>query len=156
MFSKKGVSELVSFVFITLIVVIASTSAYVVSKHYIEDSLSEIDRASMEKNLKKLDREIDELVAYDNATSSIPISFNTGELSFNTTNVSFQTFESYNASETYCLNSLCYQNIGGFERMSIGLPSNYQFSENLSLSPGTYLIILSHSKAENKIYVRYR
>ena len=155
-FHKKAVSELTSFVFITLIVVIASISAYAVSRTYLNDSLSQLDRDHMDLYLKKVRWQMLDLTAYDNATKSLSIEFKTGQLVFNDTNISYQSLQRYNSNFTSCFDNECYASVAGFERISIGLPSNYRFTSNFTLNPGSYLLIMTHDKDGGRIDVSYR
>lgn len=154
--SKKAVSELTSFVFITLIIVIASTSAYIVANNYLGNTLSTLDRDNMESYLKRMQRDVSLLTTFDNHTISFPIEFRTGELRFESNQVYFQSEVLFEESDTYCFSNICYQGIGGFERIYFNLTGNYTFQTDTELEPSDYIIILQHRKTDEEIQLRFR
>ena len=153
--NKKAISEITSFVLITLIVVVSSTMAYLFSKNLIDENLAELDGKNMEIYLKKIYYETNEISSFDGSSVSIPISFKTGQLVFVNNTVYYQTLNSYSGSD-YCFDILCSQNKEGFERKYINLTSPYQFSNNLTLSSGTYTLLFKHLKNESEIIVTFK
>lgn len=153
--NKKAISEVTSFVLITLIVVIASLSAYVFSKNMISDNLSDIDNKNMNIYLKKMYYSTSEITSFDGSSLSFPISFKTGQLIFVNNSVYFQTQSVYSGTN-YCFDSLCYLNNSGFEKKYFNLSNSYQFSTNLTLNPGTYTIMFKNIKNVSQISVTFK
>lgn len=156
MFDKKAVTELTSFVFITLIVVVASSTAYLISTSYLESNIGKLDRDKMESNLQKMKMETERMISFDNTTVSFPIDFNTGLLVFDDNQIFYQSIVAFEDSGTYCFSGLCYQGSSGFERLYVNLSDSYTFQNNLSLDPGSYVIILKTKKDENQFQIRFR
>ena len=80
--AKKAVTELVSFVLITLIIVVASTGAYVFSKNILEEDLIEIDIINMKNYFGVFNQKIREIQTFNNASIVVDFSFKTGEVKF--------------------------------------------------------------------------
>jgi len=153
--NKKAISEITSFVLITLIVIVSSTMAYLFSKNLIDENLAELDGKNMEIYLKKIYYETNEISSFDGSSISIPISFKTGQLVFVNNMVYYQTLNSYSGSD-YCFDILCSQNKEGYERKYVNLTTPYQFSNNLTLDSGTYILLFKHLKNESKIIVTFK
>ncbi len=153
--NKKAISEITSFVLITLIVVVSSTMAYLFSKNLIDENLAELDGKNMDIYLKKIYYETNEISSFDGSSISIPITFKTGQLVFVNNMVYYQTLNSYSGSD-YCFDILCTQNNDGYERKYINLTSPYQFSNNLTLDSGTYILLFKHLKNESQIIVTFK
>jgi len=153
--NKKAISEITSFVLITLIVVVSSTMAYLFSKNLIDENLAELDGKNMDIYLKKIYYETNEISSFDGSSISIPITFKTGQLVFVNNTVYYQTLNSYSGSD-YCFDILCSQNKEGYERKYVNLTSPYQFSNNLTLSSGTYTLLFKHLKNESEIIVTFK
>lgn len=153
--NKKAVSEITSFVLITLIVVISSTAAYLFSKNLIADNLAELDSKNMNIYLKKIYYETKELSSFDGSSLSIPITFKTGQLIFVNNSLYYQSQNAYSGGD-YCFEILCTQNKVGFERKYINLSNSYNFANNLTLNPGTYTLLFKHIKNESKISVTFK
>lgn len=156
MFNKKAVSEVTSFIFLTLVIVVASTSAYFVSNEYLEDTVSKLDRDRMENYLKKIRVELDSITNFDNATRNFAIEFNSGSLVFNNSQVFYQSEVEFSDTDTYCFNGLCYLGVGGFERIYVNLSGSYEYASSLALEPESYIIIFKNRKSQNEIQVKFR
>lgn len=153
--SKKAVSEVTSFVLITLIIVVASTTTYVFSKNLLDSNLADLDNSNMEKYLLKMHFAIIEISSFEGSSVSIPINFKTGELTFSGNNISYISMSEYSGVD-YCLDIICYQNNGNNEKKYINLTTPYTFSQNISLTPGAYTILFKHIKNESKITVTFK
>lgn len=152
---KKAVSEITSFVLITLIVVVASTTTYVFSKNLIDNNIADLDTSNMEKYMKKFYFDINEISSFEGSSLSVPISFKTGNLIFVNNSIYYESMSEYTGSD-YCLDITCYQNNGGYEKMYINLTGSYKFKENITLSPGTYTLLFKHLKNESKISITFK
>jgi len=150
--NKRGVSEITSFVLITLIIVFASSISYIFSKSLIEDSISKLDKDNLRNDLLFMKDKLNLIQNFDSSTSSYALSFNVGELNFSGNNVYYQSLEKISAS-SICLEDLCYQNVLGFERMYFNLSNSYTFSNSLTLPPGNYLISFKNLKATKQIKI---
>ena len=152
---KKGMTELVSFVLLTLLIVLASTSAYYFSKDFIDDNVAELDERKMKLVLKKIYYKTLEISSFENASSSLEIYFNKGELAFKGNSVYYQSLIPL-YGDGVCIDFLCQQNVGGFSRHNISLTSPYSFSENITLAPGHYTIFFKNNKNESKISIKFK
>jgi hypothetical protein len=154
--NKKAISETTSFILLTLLVVIFSSIAYFFLNDQLEESNAVIDRNNMEKNLKKFDFISRNIIAYDNSTISIPISFNSGALAFSGNQLIYQSEVVYEDTIVECFDSICYVGSNGFERIFINLSSSYSFSRDFSLNNGDYILILTNNKNDSEIKVSTR
>jgi len=67
---KKGISETVSFVLITLLIVFASITSYTYSKSMIEDKVLEHDSKNMERDMKLFLEQINKHKNFDKSSFS--------------------------------------------------------------------------------------
>lgn len=154
--SKKGVTELTSFVFITFIIIVASTTAYVISNSYLDDTIKVIDRDNMEIYMKKLNKHMSRVTTFDNTTYSFSVKFNTGQLRFVDNQIYYQSEIEFEDSDTYCYGNVCYMGVAGFERIYTNLTSPYSFSTNQTLEPDDYILIFQNRKEQNEVRLRFR
>lgn len=154
--NKKAVAEVTSFVFLTLIVVVISLSAYFILQNVLEDNLAVFDRNNAEVFLKKFDQKSIELMSFDNTSVIMDFSFTKGNLEFTDNQIIYQSLLKYDENTTTCFNGICYYAINGFERFHYNLSSGYIFNNNISLTPGNYVLMLTHIKNGKKIDVKVR
>lgn len=150
-FNKKAISELLSFILIILLIIVASTSAYLFSDNYLNDKISNLDYNNMKLNLNKMDYLINNIQNLDSSSSSIGISFSKGELSFENNQVKYQSLVS--SSGDLCLDTICYKDNNGFDLLYINLSNSYNFDKNLSLTPGNYILSFKNLKNVSKIKI---
>jgi hypothetical protein len=153
--NKKAVTEVTSFILITMLVIIASISAYTYSKDAIDKKIANMDLGNSKSYLKKIHYNLLEIKNFNGATFGIDISFNKGLLVFNGSNIVYQSLIKYSGSD-YCFTQVCYGSSNGYEKTYINLSSPYVFDKNLSLTPGNYLIIFKNIKNESKIEISIR
>jgi len=156
MFKKKAVSELVSFSFVTLLIIFASTSAYVYSKSQLDANVNSLDRNRMQSYIKSFDAKIDKIISFENSTTSQEVTFRKGVLKFNGNQILYNSLIKFGDNSTNCFNSLCYKGFGGSEVIFKNITSPYVFASNLTLEPGGYIIVLEHDKTNKEIKVTFR
>lgn len=152
--SKKGVVEILSFVLITFLIVVASLTTYIFAKSYVETNVESFDLKAMENQLKVYDRKIQQISVFNGSQTSIYTDFKSGVLSFEGDSVIFRSLVKTTQQEEVCFSSLCYFNDDGFESVKLNI-SNYSFDRNLSLRPGDYIINFKHNKNENTIEIKF-
>jgi hypothetical protein len=151
--NKRGMSELISFALLTLLVVITSLTSYLYAKSAFEDASIERDYEFMKNFLIKLDSKSDSLSYYDSTVSSEFISFNYGQLLFENSTLSYQSLIPI-TSESLCIDSFCYLNAGGFERLQVSF-DRFNFSSNFSLLPGKYHLKFEYLKNSSEVFVSF-
>ena len=149
-YDKKGVSEIVSYLLLTLLIVIISSATYFFAQNYLEEFQQEEDAKMMPTHLKKIAYTIDEIKAFDNQQDTYFISFNTGQIETNGSSLQYVSLVPFN-DESVCLRTICYDSRKGYEVSSITLSNNYEFAQNISLTPGEYFIQFSHNKEDKEI-----
>jgi len=149
---KKALVEITSFVLLTLLIVIASSSAYIYSNKLIDKTISKNDRDNAENYIKLIKEKIDLISNFEDATSSININFKKGELNFKDNQVSYQSLERY-YGETICFDDICYEEVEGFEKIYFNLSSPYIFTQNISMDSNLNKITFKNIKNESKIQV---
>lgn len=154
--NKKAVTELVSFILLTLTIVVACIFAYFFSKSYLDDNLEKFDRDNMEIFLKKFDQKTQEILTFDDSKISLNLYFRKGLITFNDNQIYYQSLSEFSSDLNYCLDNICYLNNGGFERIILNLTSPYVFYTNFTLTPDSYLITLKNIKNENKIEITFK
>jgi len=152
--NKKGVGEIVSYVLLTLLVLVASLGAYIFSKNLFHNNLIEADTKRMHDFLKKTYYEIEEMNTYDGSSKTIFFRFDTGEMNINKTSIYFQSLQTYTGDDI-CFGILCYTSQGGYERSYITL-SNLNFSSNITVRPDSYQMFLQYNKNGSKISVQFK
>lgn len=154
--NKKGMSELVSFILITFIVVVFSVSAYVFSKNFIDDSIISIDRNNLVNDFKKIQLKIDSIKNFNDATFTYNLDFSNGLLVFNGSSVHYMSFKEFGIGTASCFENLCYDSVDGFEKIYFELDDSYIFNNYLSLNPGNYNLIFTNIKNETKISIVFK
>ena len=76
--NKKGISELISFALLTLLVVTTSLSSYLFAKSSFESATLERDYDAMKQFLKGLNSKSTSLTYFDSSITSEFISFDSG------------------------------------------------------------------------------
>lgn len=155
--SKKAVSEVLSFILITLVIVSASLATYLYSKSFITDNIAEIDLRNFEKKLSQIDRKITQISTFDNSVTSFNLEFKSGFLQFKSNQIIFESdVRSGQDGFFFCNENLCYYESDGLDSVSINLSSNVVFSRNISLNPGNYLLTLKYLKNESEIFITFK
>jgi len=151
--NKKSMTEIISFVLITLIIVVASISAYVFSKSSLEKNINSVDYSKMTKNLNLFSQKIKKISAFQDSQMSFDFSFKIGQLNFKDNQVNFQTMKKVDSSFNYCEGVVCFKSENNYERIYINLTDSYSFDHNLSLVPGNYILTFKNIKNETKIQI---
>jgi hypothetical protein len=151
--NKKGVSELVSFALLTLLVVITSLTSYLFAKTTFQDAAIERDYEYIKNFLVKIESKSDSLTYYDSTVSSEFISFTYGQLIFENNTLSYQSLIPIQ-SDDLCIDSLCYLNKGGFERLQISF-DRFNFSSNFTMLPGKYHLRFEYHKNVSEVLVSF-
>jgi hypothetical protein len=152
--SKKGVQEIVSYVLLTLLVLVASLSAYVFSKTLFQDNLVESDTKKMHTTLKKIHYEINRLLQYDGSSSTVFFRFESGQLEINSSTISFLSLQPY-VGDSICFDVICYSSRGGYELSFINF-SGLTFDQNISVRPGDYQLQLTYNKSGSQINIAFK
>lgn len=152
---KKAVSEQVSFVLLTLVVAVASLSAYFFAKDFIDRHTAELDEEKMQATLKKVAYKINEISSFDGASGNADISFSKGLIGVNGNQIYYSSLVPYQGT-LYCYETLCLENNKNTSRYSFNLPSGYTFDKNFTLVPGTYKLLLEHDKTISQIKIRIK
>jgi hypothetical protein len=146
--SKKGFSEITSFVLLVSLILITSIIAYNFSQDLVERKLAQDDRANMDFYLKKMDLTINQISNYDGETGFVNIDFSTGRLVFENNQIYYFSEVEYNDNETYCFNDICFFSDLGYETIYLNLTSPNNFSERVSLIPGYYALIFRNENGD--------
>lgn len=154
-FNKKAISEITSFILLTLLIVTSSTVAYLFSNNFLEEKVAEIDRDNVDKLLKKFNVIFSNLKTFNSQTRSVSINFNSGELKFEGDKVIYDSQMKYFGSEN-CFNDVCYLSSSGYEIIYISLGDGYEFKKNISLEPGSYLVTFKNLKNESNINIEIK
>lgn len=150
--SRKGFSEITSFVLLFALVSTASTLVYAFSRNVIDDKIADIDLDNMGTYFKIMSQKFNTIENFDSASSYINIRFKKGEVMFNSTSVYYQSLVKYVGTD-YCLDSVCHYSSSGYERIVLTIGPAYNFSADMRLSPGDYLISFQNIKNESKIQI---
>lgn len=153
--NKKGISEVVSFVLIVALITILSSTAYFFAKTNIDEQVSKFDRNNMEIYVKRMAQKIDSIKNFDTSTTSISVSFKKGILIFEDNTAFYNSQVPYSGSNV-CFNNICYQANEGYETILYNLTNGYYFSQNISLTPGSYLLTFENNKNESKIIIKFQ
>jgi hypothetical protein len=151
--NKKGLSEAISFLLITLLVAIVALLSYSFASNFLNSEISILDRNKMEANLKKIDIKINELDDFQGELDYIAINFKEGELLFENNQVRYNSLANYESDETYCIKNICYESINSFESIYFNLTPPYTFKNNIFLAPSQYIIVFENLKNESKIKI---
>lgn len=154
-FNKKAVSDILSFVLLLFIILIVSISAYTFSKSQLNSDLTQIDVNNMNNFLFYFSNSFSSLFGFDNSQISKSISFNSGSLVFENNYIYYQSLIKMDSNLDFCKGLICYNNVGGFQRIYYNLSNNYYFKNNLSLTPGSYTLSFKNIKNESKIEVLF-
>lgn len=152
--SKKGIAEILSFVLITFLIVVASLTTYIFAKSYVETNVESFDLNAMENQMKVYDRKIQQILVFDGSQVSVDTEFKSGLLLFQGDSIIFQSLVRTTQQNEVCFSSLCYFNDDGFESIKLNM-SDYEFDRNLSLRPGNYILNFKHNKNDNKIEIKF-
>lgn len=155
MFSKKAVSEITSFLFITLLIVVSSTTAFFVLKEIFDSQVNEIDRNTVEIDMKKMVRAIDSIKNFENSSTSASLYFRSGQFVFRNNQAYYQSLYDFETTMKNCFNNICYYGVGGYERLYFNLSDSYTFKEEIVLDPGHYDLFFRNLKGASEIEVRF-
>ena len=151
--NKKGISELISFALLTLLVVTTSLSSYLFAKSSFESATLERDYDAMKQFLKGLNSKSTSLTYFDSSITSEFISFDSGQLIFENNTLSYQSLFSTTSSDI-CLDNFWYLNAGGYERIQIQF-DKFNFSSDFSLLPGIYKLRFEYQKNISEMIVSF-
>ena len=154
-FNKKAVTEITSFVLITLLVVIAASSAYLYSLDQIDDALIVNDRENMIKYIKKINYKITQIQNFNGETTNLNVAFNKGEFGFLGNTIFYESEVKSSISGSNCFDNICYSSPNGFEKIFFNLSNSYYFDQNFTISPGSYNLVFSNNKNESKIKIKF-
>lgn len=154
--NKKAVSEITSFLFLTMIVVSGSIASYFVLSEIMENDVAKYDRDNMFTFLKKLSYDINNIQVFDGSSTSISVYFRTGELRFSGNKANYLSSIEFSGNNEYCEGNVCYYSDGGYERLYLNLSSPYTFKDNLTLTPGYYVLYFKHEKNGSKVQVKIK
>lgn len=154
--NKKALVESTTFISLTLLVLSMSLIAYFFLSGFLESSLYSFDRDAMEVYLKKVDSITQEVMSFDNSSASMSISFNSGALLFQGNAIIYQSLVEYDDSTVICFDSICYVEQNDFERIYLNLSNSYDFSNDLTITPGDYILTFVNQKNASKIKVLIR
>ena len=150
--NKKAVSEIVSFVLLTLLIVTASTTAYIFSKEVIDKNIAQNDLMNTKKNIKILLEKINKYKNFDQTSFAHKLEFSKGILKLENNQILYYSLNEYNGNN-YCFENLCYKNNQGFEVVYANISSSYMFKNNITLSPQDYTLMFTNIKNESKISI---
>jgi len=153
--NKKGFAEITSFALLTLVVIIAATTAYTFSKSILEKNIIDQDKKNMEIQLKKLSQKLDSISNFQDSTTSMDISFNKGKLMFKDNQVLYQSQNQYGGGE-FCINIVCTKSQNELEVLYINLKSPYNFAANSTFTTGSYTFTFTNLKNESKIVTNFQ
>ena len=151
--SKKGITEVIGFSLLTLIIVVASLAAYYFSTSQLDNTIYKLDYDSMQSNLMKLSYTLNSIITFDNSQKTYQLSFKSGQLNFKNNQILYQSQIGSSLNSTFCKTILCYKNNNNFELFYFNLTKPYNFEYNFSLIPGNYLLSFKNIKNESKIKV---
>ena len=150
--NKKAMSEIISFVLITLLIVIFSTITYLFAKDVINERVNEVDLKNMNTFFKKMNFQTTEIQNFDEESYSIPINFRSGVLIFIDNHVKYQSQVSFEGN-SYCFEDLCHESINEYELIYYNLSNGYTYDKEFMLYPGNYMLFLKNSKNESEIQI---
>lgn len=150
--NKKAVTEIVSYLLLTFLVVIISSITYFFAQDYITSIQQEQDFEHMELHLKKIAFLVDGITSFEGDASTYFLSFSTGQLELRGSDLIYASQVQYSGSPT-CLTHLCYESRNGFEIILLSLPGNYTFTQNTRILPGSHFMQFEHYKEGEKIHV---
>ena len=151
--NKKGVSELVSFVLLTLLIVTSSIIAYYFSENQLESTQINLDFENINNILKNTYYELNSIMNFDDSSITIPFSYKYGTLLFENNQLWFISDNEIPNNYSLCVDVLCSANYLNRDSIYFNLSNNYYFEENFSLPPGNYRIRFINIKNESKIKV---
>ena len=153
--SKKAVSELVSFILILLLVVIASTIAYIFASNLLDEREAQYNEQRMESLLKRFNAQTQNILAVDQRATTLQLDFTRGQVTFQGNQIIYTSLARFDGLP-YCLGVLCFESGGGgFTIISTNVSETQQFSSTQVLGPGSYLILLQNqNESEIRIEVR--
>ncbi|MDA3856505.1 MAG: hypothetical protein PF569_09700 [Candidatus Woesearchaeota archaeon] len=152
---KKGVTEITSFVLITLLVVTTSIIAYQFSKSTIEDSVAKNDYNNMEIYFNNLIQKTNQVQKFEGQSFGMGISFSKGSVVVEGNTIHYRSLIDYLGTD-YCYNGLCHTNSNDAEQIYFNLSSGYNFSSNMTLLPGSYFLIFKNNKNVSKIDLSFK
>lgn len=151
--NKKAVSEITSFVLLTLLIVVVSLSAYTFVTAQIDRTVADFDLKKLDTQFHNLDLLLYRIMAYDGGTESQAFQFKKGLVVINPKNVTYVSLVSFTGNSTQCFDDICYSGVNGYEQVTLNLPSTSSFSNNISLVPGYYLLTFINTAKNGKINV---
>jgi len=155
MLNKKGVSEIVSFVLITLLIVISANVAFLFAKDKIIDTIEDLDLKNMISLFENIDVGIVQVQTFDDNSFSLPVNFKTGNIYINNDTLYYQSLVPF-YGDPYCIDNVCHFKNGQSELLSLNLTNSYNFSDDIELTPGNYRLFFRNKKNEKRIEIRIK
>lgn len=153
--SKKGVVEILSFVLVTAVIVVASLSTYIFAKSFLEKNVAELDRSNFENKLVLLEQKINSINTFDNSQTFLNIEFKTGSLFFQNNQIIYSSFVETSSNSTFCLDNICSYVVDGFETLSLDI-SPLQVNQDFLLNPGNYNLFMRFQKNDSTIHITFQ
>ena len=152
---KKGITEVTSYVLLTLLIVVISTIVFLFSQGYLEQVRADASYESMENQLKQVGVLFEKNSHFDRSGFSYYFSFEEGALLLEDNEIKYISLKSYEGEEE-CVSLLCYRSEGGAEVIAFELPAGFSFSEEANIMPGSYTMYfeLDKNEGEYDFYLR--
>ncbi|MFW5704551.1 MAG: hypothetical protein ACOCXG_01790 [Nanoarchaeota archaeon] len=154
--SKKGFSEITSFVLLVSLIITTSLIAYTFSSDLMESRIGMQDKVNMESYLKKVDAKISSITNFDGETTTINVNFEKGFLKFNSNQIFYYSVVSYGGEGIDCFDNFCYGSKTGHEYFHINLTSQVNFASNFTLRPGHYLLKFKYDKENEEVEITFK
>lgn len=146
--SKKGISEIISFILIFLISTSLCLGVYFFVKEVFVEEIEEYDYTNLETKFLAINDILEYSTQSSLYTSNIQIDFNYGTISITNTTILYQSNLQSNDTSTICID-LCYT--ANFDNRAFYIntsPDN--ISSNFdSLSSGIYLFYFTYDNSTN-------
>ncbi len=145
--NKKAISDLISFVLLTFLVLTSSLIAYSFSKNFFDEKINERDSKYIENFFKKIYSQLDNLAKRDGSFLVVPLNFDSGLIKFNGSKITYYSLVKSDTSEI-CIDNLCYGSNLGYEVLSVNF-NEFVFEDNFSLVPENYNLGFSFNKSSS-------
>ncbi len=154
-FKKKAMTEIISFTFILLVVIVAALTAYIYSKQIIESTAREYEKENIISFFKKFSQKESQIKRFDNFAVSMDLNFREGLVYFRGNQIVYISRLDY-AGPTTCLNDICYSSQDGGEVIYYNLSGDYEFYHNFSLQSGNYQFTITNLKNDEKFRISFK
>lgn len=150
--NRKALSEITTFVLLTLLIFVSSISAYLFSENVLEEEFNKLDLKNLENFLFKTKFKINSISSYEDSSFRVFLNFNFGKVHFKNNQIYFISQNQYDG-KSYCFDFLCYESFNGFEKVFVNLDNGFVFEQDFDLISGEYLLDFVVLKNEKKIRV---